>query len=63
MNRWTIQQLQSIDDIDFAIHILYERKMTLNPYSPLAKKLDEAVHTLQEVQKERRHEHQDEAEK
>lgn len=63
MNRWTIQQLESIDDVDFAIQILYERKMALNPYSPLAKKLDEAAHTLQEIRNERQSKPQAKAEK
>jgi hypothetical protein len=56
MQRWTIEQLRSIDDIDFAICILGERKMALNPYSPLGKKLNDAVHTLRKIQDERQRE-------
>lgn len=48
--------MRSIDDIDFAICILGERKMALNPYSPLGKKLNDAVHTLRKIQDERQRE-------
>lgn len=53
MDRWTMQELKDTDDISFAVAILGERKKGLNPYSPLAKKLDEAARTLEEIKHEK----------
>ena len=52
MNRWTIKELGEIDDIGFAIAILNERRTELtNPYAPLAKKIEEAIKTLESLRK------------
>lgn len=53
MERWTMKELKNTDDITFAVCILNERKKTLNPYSPLAKKLEEAAKTLSEIKAEK----------
>lgn len=46
MDRWTIDQLKKISDIDFAIAILNERGRKVSPYSPLGVKLKEVQHRL-----------------
>lgn len=47
MSQWTMKQLEEMNDIDFAIAILEERrKTTSNIYSPLNKKINSAKHTL-----------------
>lgn len=46
MERWTIKALQETDDITFAMCILSERREGLNQEAPLAKKLQSAYHTL-----------------
>jgi hypothetical protein len=52
MNRWTMKELEEIDDIGFAIAILNERLADLsNPYAPLAKKIEEAIKTLKSLRK------------
>lgn len=53
MNRWTMDDLKRIDDLDFAVCILTERRNGLNAYSPLATKLAEAVRTIQDIKCER----------
>lgn len=53
MDRWTMEELQRTDNIDFAISILNERRAKLTPYSPLGMKLAEAAHTLAEIKQER----------
>ena len=49
MNRWTINELEQIDDLTFAMCILSERRGSLNQESPLAKKLRRAYHTLDKL--------------
>jgi len=46
MNKWTLEQLENIDNITFAMSILSERAAKLNPNSPLARKLNDARHSL-----------------
>ena len=53
MDRWTMEDLERTDDIDFAIAILNERRAKLTPYSPLGTKLTETVHTLNTIKEER----------
>lgn len=53
MERWTIKDLNSISDIDFAINILNERGIKLNPFSPLGSKLSNAVATLEKLRDEK----------
>lgn len=53
MDRWTLQQLKDTDDLTFAIAILDERQKYLSQYSPLKKKLQEAMFTLDQIRKER----------
>lgn len=53
MDRWTIEELEKIDDIDFAVAILNERRNRLNPYSPLSTKLRETVNTLTMIRAEK----------
>lgn len=56
MDRWTIKELRSTSNINFAISILNERRYKITPYSPLGMKLAEAAHTLckiEEMQKNR----------
>lgn len=53
MDRWTMNDLKNTDDILFAIAILNERKKGLNPYSPLSKKISEAVNALEMIRKEK----------
>jgi hypothetical protein len=48
-NRWTITQLEEIDDLTFAMCILSERREMLNQEAPLAKKLRRAFHTIEEL--------------
>lgn len=43
MNRWTINELNSLSNYKFAEGILHERLFKLSPYSPLAAKLSEAA--------------------
>ena len=47
MERWTIEQLKDTSDLDFAISILRERKYRLNYYSPLCKKINKSIETLE----------------
>ncbi len=46
MDRWTIKQLKEMNDVQFAMAILNERRAKVNAYSPLGQKLDKARHTL-----------------
>lgn len=46
MDRWTIKQLDSMDDLAFAAAILNERRSKVTPYSPLGIKLASASRTL-----------------
>nr|DAL85249.1 MAG TPA: hypothetical protein [Caudoviricetes sp.] len=48
MSRWTIEQLKKIDDLEFAVSILNERRNELtNIYSPLSEKLARAARVLE----------------
>lgn len=49
MKRWSKSELDSVSDLKFAACILNERRMELNPYSPLAKKLASAEKLIEEV--------------
>lgn len=53
MDRWTMQELEQTDDLDFSICILNERRAKITPYSPLGIKLSKAVHTLHNIKEER----------
>lgn len=46
MDRWTIKQLNSMGDLEFAAAILNERRNKVTPYSPLGIKLASAARTL-----------------
>ena len=52
MDRWTVKKLNNTGDIDFAIGILNERKIKLNPFSPLGSKISSAVTTLEKLKNE-----------
>ena len=52
MDRWTVKKLNNTGDIDFAIAILNERKIKLNPFSPLGSKISSAVTTLEKLKNE-----------
>ena len=54
MKRWKMSELQGIDDLQFAISVLSERKADLNPFTPLAVKLTDAIHTLEELREEKK---------
>ena len=48
--RWTIKQLDEMDNISFAIQILRERKAKCtNYYSPLSEKLSKAIGQLEMI--------------
>lgn len=51
--RWTMEELTKIDDLDFAVCILNERRADLNAYSPLSVKLAQSVKTVQDIKAER----------
>jgi len=46
MNKWTISQLQSTPDHQFAVAILNERLAGLNPNAPLAQKIAQTKNTI-----------------
>ena len=46
MDRWTIKQLNNMDDLTFAAAILNERQNKVSFYSPLGIKLASAARTL-----------------
>lgn len=52
MDRWTKKQLEEMNDLDFAICILTERRNKISPYSPLGLRLDQARHTLNKIRHE-----------
>lgn len=52
MDRWTKKQLEEMNDLDFAICILTERRNRVSPYSPLGIKLDQARYTLNKIRNE-----------
>lgn len=49
-NRWTMKEMEGMNPYHFAACILSERRNALNPYSPLAKKLAEAIGALEKLQ-------------
>ena len=51
MDRWTIKELEEISELDFAIAILNERSMGLNPYAPLNKKINATIKKLESLKK------------
>lgn len=53
MDRWTMEELESTDDITFAISILNQRRNGLNPYSPLSMKLSRSISTLENIKAEK----------
>lgn len=53
MDRWTMAELKSTDNLSFAIQILYERRKGLNPYAPLYQKISEAVTELVTIRSEK----------
>lgn len=46
MKRWTIKEMAETSDLKFAACILNERRECLNPYTPLAQKLEKAKNLL-----------------
>lgn len=46
MKRWTIKELNEESNLEFAACILNERKAPLNPYSPMATKLESSKNML-----------------
>lgn len=46
MKRWTIREMAETSDLKFAACILNERRECLNPYTPLAQKLEKAKNLL-----------------
>ena len=46
MKKWTIKELAEASNLKFAACILSERRAPLNPYSPLAQKLEESKNML-----------------
>lgn len=47
MDRYTIKDMEELDDIQFAIRILQDRRSKCtNYYSPLSQKLDKCISTL-----------------
>jgi hypothetical protein len=48
-NKWTIKELEELDDITFAMCILSERRESLNQNAVLAQKLRSAYNTLVEL--------------
>ena len=57
MDRWTINQLNTINDFDFAIAILNERRSKISPYSPLGLKISHVISVLCTERDRRRAEH------
>lgn len=55
MNRWTMKELSTLNNFDFAGAILMERRGSLlNPYTPLYQKLSESrVEILAAAERER----------
>lgn len=51
--RWTMEELEKADDLEFAARILSERQEGLNPYSPLSVKLRAAAKTIETIMGER----------
>lgn len=53
MDRWTQEELEKTDDLEFAVAILNERRNKLNPYSPLSTKLAAAARAIEEIRGEK----------
>ena len=49
-HRWTIEELKSVNDAQFAMAILMERRSELsNPYTPFAQRLASVINTLTDM--------------
>ena len=50
MRRWTIKELEEVDDLAFAIAVLRERQsMLTNPNAPLSQRIDTAIAGLERI--------------
>lgn len=49
MKIWTMEKLNSTDDLSFAIQVLQDRGKGLDRYSPLSRKLSETADTLAKI--------------
>lgn len=48
--RWTIEELKNVNDAQFAMAILKERRSELsNPYTPFAQRLTSVINTLMDM--------------
>lgn len=54
MKRWTMKELNEMDNLEFAKVLLSERKNKLTYYTPLVKKLAEAIAELDDIIESRR---------
>ena len=46
-HRWTIEELKNVNDAQFAMAILMERRSELsNPYTPFAQRLTSVINTM-----------------
>ena len=49
-HRWTIEELKSVNDAQFAMAILMERRSALsNPNTPFAQRLTSVINTLTDM--------------
>lgn len=49
-HRWTIEELKNVNDAQFAMAILKERRSELsNPYTPFAQRLTSVINTLTDM--------------
>lgn len=53
MDRWTMEELDRTDNLEFAAAILQERKNRLNPYSSLSMKLGAAIKEIMRIRAEK----------
>ena len=50
MRRWTIKEMEEMDDLAFAIAVLLERQgMLTNPNAPLSQRINKAIDGLKRV--------------
>ena len=47
--KWTMEELNKMSEIDFAITILNERAIKVNPYTPLGQKISKTIAKLQSL--------------
>ncbi len=52
MRKWKNSDLEEVDDLQFAILVLSEKKAKLNPLAPLAVKLSNTIQTLEKLREE-----------